>query len=57
MLAARGAPARVAIGVRRNGERIEAHAWVEADGVPVAESASVEERFLRLLSDAGSPGA
>lgn len=57
MLAARGTPARIAIGVRRSGERVEAHAWVEVEGELVADSASVEDRFLELLPGAESPPA
>ena len=36
MLARRGHDARVRIGVRRAGAELEAHAWVECDGQPLA---------------------
>jgi transglutaminase superfamily protein len=48
LLAGRGAPAELKIGVRRDGEELAAHAWVEVDGRPVGEPAGVEERFAEL---------
>lgn len=49
MLAARGIPSRVRIGVRREEGSIRAHAWVEAGGRPLAEPERVDERFLPLI--------
>ena len=49
LLAQRGHDAALRIGVRKEGERLAAHAWVEVDGVTVGEPADVEERFARLL--------
>lgn len=42
-LARRGHPVRVLVGLRRDGSgRLEAHAWTEVDGRPVAESPVLE---------------
>ena len=49
LLAQRGHDATLRLGVRKEGERIAAHAWVEVDGETVGEAADVEERFARLL--------
>jgi hypothetical protein len=34
----RGLPAQLRIGARRVGNQLDAHAWVELDGVPLAQS-------------------
>jgi hypothetical protein len=39
-LRARGAPARLALGVRRTSGGVQAHAWVEFDGRALGEDAS-----------------
>ncbi|HUP25882.1 MAG TPA: lasso peptide biosynthesis B2 protein [Thermoanaerobaculia bacterium] len=43
-----GAPANLRIGVRRNAGELQAHAWVELQGVPLAEPPTVRERFAPL---------
>jgi hypothetical protein len=37
--------------VRRDGSRLDAHAWVEVDGRPINERAEVVERF-EILDEA-----
>jgi hypothetical protein len=52
MLAARGIPAELRIGVRKEpsgGGAIAAHAWIEVGGVPVGEPEAIEERFQPFL--------
>lgn len=42
------------IGVRKNANKLEAHAWLECAGVPINDSADVGKRFLPMegsLSD------
>jgi acyl-CoA synthetase (NDP forming) len=39
MLAARGITTDLRVGVRKGGQGLEAHAWLECDGVPVNDSA------------------
>jgi len=48
MLARRGVPSDLRIGVRKDRGRFEAHAWVEHRGRPVAEREDVECRFASL---------
>ena len=48
MLRRRGVEAELKIGVRREGEKVRAHAWLEHDGRPVGEPEEVEERFATL---------
>jgi hypothetical protein len=44
-----GIPAQVCLGARVSGEcQLEAHAWVEVEGDPVAEAADIEAHFPRL---------
>lgn len=50
LLRARGIPARLEIGVRKESGSLAAHAWVEVDGDPVGEPEAIEERFLPLLA-------
>jgi hypothetical protein len=50
MLRRRGYAAQVRIGVRRENDRIAAHAWVEVDGAPLGEPAAIEERFLPFVA-------
>jgi hypothetical protein len=45
ILRGRGVPAEVRIGVRKNGA-LEAHAWVECEGIAVTEPARVADRFV-----------
>ncbi len=49
LVASRGLPrATVRIGVRRQGDGLEAHAWVEQDGVPIAEPVILRGAFASL---------
>lgn len=49
LVAADGVPnAIVVIGVRRGAAGFEAHAWVEQDGTPIAEPASMQGAFSAL---------
>lgn len=48
MLSARGIPALLRIGVRRDGGRLHAHAWVVCGGEALDPDAAVEERFSGL---------
>jgi hypothetical protein len=43
-----GVPARVVLGVRKDGDGVEAHAWVEVNGVSVGEPAGLRDRFQPL---------
>lgn len=47
-LVAAGLDATVRIGVRRDGAQLDAHAWVEVDGQPVAEPLAHVAGFLPL---------
>lgn len=38
VLRSRGVPCRLRVGVRKQDGRLEAHAWVECDGQPLAEA-------------------
>lgn len=60
MLARRGIPATLRIGVRRAGASLAAHAWIEVGGAAIGEPEAIEERFRPLLpADGGgaTPGA
>jgi hypothetical protein len=49
LLAADGVPAAVVrIGVRRGAAGFEAHAWVELDGMPIAEPDGLAGAFASL---------
>jgi len=50
MLRKRGVDAELKIGVQKQGPELEAHAWLEIDGRPVAEPESISQRFLPLVS-------
>jgi hypothetical protein len=45
LLRRRGVPADLRVGVRKEGDRLDAHAWVEHAGTPLMEPADVAERF------------
>jgi hypothetical protein len=45
LLRRQGVESKVRFGARKNGRRIEAHAWVEFEGTPVNDSTDVSERF------------
>lgn len=48
LLAERGIPAVLRIGVRKDKEGFRAHAWVECDGRALSEPEAVERRFASL---------
>jgi len=45
MLRRRGVRVALRIGVRREADALQAHAWVESDGVPVNDEPDIAERF------------
>lgn len=45
MLRRHGVPVALRIGVRRQADALEAHAWVESNGVPVNDEPDIAERF------------
>ncbi len=47
-LAEEGVATELRIGVRREGEILAAHAWIELRGVPVGEAPTIDERFAIL---------
>ncbi len=57
MLAQRGIPSALRIGVRKEAATIAAHAWVEVDGRALGEPEAIEERFRALLPIAPAAGA
>lgn len=44
-----GIDAELRIGVQKDKDRLQAHAWVEAAGSPIGETPAIESRFLPLL--------
>ncbi len=48
LLARRGVDSVLRIGARTVGQQLEAHAWVEVEGRPVAESGTVERDYPPL---------
>lgn len=48
LLALRGLPSELRIGVRPGGDGLQAHAWVEHRGRVLAEPEGVDERFAAL---------
>jgi hypothetical protein len=48
LLAAQGIASEVRLGVRRLGGRVEAHAWLERDGVALFDPGGPSERFEAL---------
>lgn len=48
LLARRGVPAELRIGVRKGEEGFRAHAWIECGGRPLFEPEAVEERYASL---------
>jgi hypothetical protein len=48
LLRRRGVDAEVVIGVRPGGVPLDAHAWVERDGVALNETPEIVARFARL---------
>ncbi len=58
MLARRGIPAALRIGVRKESATIAAHAWIEVSGEAIGEPEAIEARFRALLpvGDGSGPG-
>lgn len=56
LLRRQGLPAELRIGVRREGDRLEAHAWVEQDGVVVGDHADVHDRFHAFVGSIQTGG-
>ena len=48
LLAKRGIASTFRIGVRKDFGELQAHAWIEVDGVPLGEPEAIEARFLPL---------
>ncbi len=57
MLAARGLCPVVVIGMRREGERLAGHAWIELDGEVILESAEAARGHVSMMRFELSPGA
>lgn len=52
ILREKGLPARLRIGVRRNAQAFQAHAWVELEGTPLGQQSIAEfEVFERLTAE------
>ena len=51
LLARRGVAAQLRIGVRKTGEKFEAHAWVEYDGVAVGESDGTHQHYAPFAKE------
>ena len=49
LLASQGFEAQLEFGVRKDGKKIRAHAWVEIDGDPLGESANLYSAYTPLL--------
>jgi hypothetical protein len=49
MLARRGIPADLQVGVQKFDTGMQAHAWIELGGQPVGESPDLLQRFSRLV--------
>ena len=45
LLRQQGVESQIRFGARKNGRRMEAHAWVEFEGMPLNDSTDVGERF------------
>jgi hypothetical protein len=54
LLTGRGVQAAIRIGVRFNGGALDAHAWVECDGVPVNDKADVADQFAPFERSLGA---
>ncbi len=51
LLERRGIPARLRIGVRKQGAEFQAHAWVEAAGITWNEAPDIESRYAAFDRD------
>ncbi len=56
-LAEEGIATELRIGVRKEGERLAAHAWIEHRGTPIGESPTVGKRFAPLARTEGGEEA
>jgi len=57
LLAVSGVSAELRLGVRKCGGRLEAHAWVEHDGMPLLEAAGAHDRFTAFTRAIGAQRA
>lgn len=57
LLAEEGIVTELRIGVRKEGCRLAAHAWIEYRGMPIGEASTVLERFALLAPSAPGEGA
>lgn len=48
LLRSRGIEPQLRIGVRINGIQLEAHCWLECDGLPINDASSVQHDFIPL---------
>jgi hypothetical protein len=52
LLREKGLPARLRVGVRKNAQPFQAHAWIELEGIPLGQQSIAEyEAFERLTAD------
>jgi hypothetical protein len=54
LLRREGIEAEIRIGVRRDGEELSAHAWVEHRGIPLGEPGDLDARYERFDRDFGA---
>lgn len=57
LLAEEGIVTELRIGVRKEGDRLAAHAWIEYRGTPIGESSTVLLRFAPLAPSVHDEGA
>jgi len=57
LLAGSGVSADLRLGVRKYGGRLEAHAWVEHEGMALLEAAGVHDRFTAFTRAIGAQRA
>jgi hypothetical protein len=55
MLRRRGIASDLRIGVRLEGGRLDAHAWVETDGTPINDDLNIASRFAPLQPQVNVP--
>jgi len=51
LLARRGISSQLRIGVRKSGEKFEAHAWVERDGIAIAEPEASHRHYAPFAKE------
>lgn len=51
LLRAQGIPTTIRIGVRKSSGLLDAHAWVEHDGLPITDPPAVHHEFRVLAAD------